>query len=589
MRMITDTAIPSVILPDGVIIEQFKDVAPDGETVVSGEYYLPKGCAGPHSAPSVILYLHGGAFCVCNPTTHRLLLAHIVLVTGCAIFALDYRRPPEDPFPAPLDDAIACYEWLHQKRHFTSDNIFLGGDSAGGGLSVAVAVELQKRDLPPPRGLVLMSPWVDLSDTTRHSWTRNAAIDFLPTDLAELFAKMYAGKRELQDPEISPLYADHTGLPLRPQPSSSSSTLTLTTYWPTETPIDPNTQFGGLPPTLVEAGMGECLIDQITDLVHRMRMAGVDVSFDPAKEMIHVFQLFTYANDEQTYQPMESLERIGKFVKSLILEPMAKRLARGDVTVTKKEEEAFCAELQRKRELISPRGISGMPKHSYGVKMKWIDPDPGWIKDDDEHRSAGIASNLLKEGEGVWDVGEKAKGSQWVIFDLKQAYELKCLEMETLSGDTAPQECELFCEKDDGLWSLVTHWIGDQQLPLELVDFAPMTAVRWKLVINTTYGKGAVVQHVKLYGCIAQDVAKEELLEFLELPKMQRTSSILTKSSDRAPGVPKLISSDVGEQVASDELGEKEGSNETKSNVNHVVSESAVDPADAAGSLGSAS
>jgi len=193
IRGITDTAIPTFVLPWAISIEKFTGCKND--LILHGELLLPEGVKTPQETPGIILYFHGGAFCVCNPATHRLLLSNIMAETGCAIYALDYRRPPEDPFPAALDDAVAAFLWLVQDRHFPADRIFMAGDSAGGGLALACACELRDQGLPQCAGLMLMSPWVDLAEGThpmipfRNSWERNGPIDFLPQDLAIIFAE----------------------------------------------------------------------------------------------------------------------------------------------------------------------------------------------------------------------------------------------------------------------------------------------------------------------------------------------------------------------------------------------------------------
>ena len=96
----------------------------------------------------MILYLHGGAFCLCSSQTHRTLLMRLCSTTNAVILAPNYRRPPEHPWPVPVDDCLEAYRWLLEERSVSPDRIVLAGDSAGGGLVLsegAAAGELQHR------------------------------------------------------------------------------------------------------------------------------------------------------------------------------------------------------------------------------------------------------------------------------------------------------------------------------------------------------------------------------------------------------------------------------------------------------------
>ena len=110
------------------------------------------------SRPGSVLYLHGGAYCVGSPVTHRALTSRLARVLGLPVFAADYRLAPEHPFPAGLDDALAAYRALR-----ADGPVILAGDSAGGGLALATALALRDAGEPAPAALVLFSPWVDLA------------------------------------------------------------------------------------------------------------------------------------------------------------------------------------------------------------------------------------------------------------------------------------------------------------------------------------------------------------------------------------------------------------------------------------------
>ena len=142
-----------------------------------GEWFYPatgaRGCCcrccpsypgDPHLDPSalrhvprIILYFHGGAFALCTSKTHRRLLMRLVRETGALVYCPNYRRPPEHPFPAPVDDCVACYEWLVQDMAVDPSRVLFAGDSAGGGMVLSVLAAAKQKALPMPSGGVLWS------------------------------------------------------------------------------------------------------------------------------------------------------------------------------------------------------------------------------------------------------------------------------------------------------------------------------------------------------------------------------------------------------------------------------------------------
>ena len=126
---------------------------------------------------------------------------------------MDYRRPPEHPFPTPVDDCLSAYLYLLEKTGDSSRIVF-AGDSAGGNLVLSTLLRIAKHGISPPAGAILLSPWVDLTDNGRlPSWERNCKIDYLPQDMAKLFAVAYMGGNEESidpwqaDPATSPLFS----------------------------------------------------------------------------------------------------------------------------------------------------------------------------------------------------------------------------------------------------------------------------------------------------------------------------------------------------------------------------------------------
>jgi len=280
LRMVTDHAVPTIILPSGVKL--CKSVEP------KGEWYFPSGeglgkrlqsLPYPTGAPierDVILYFHGGAFCCCTTKTHRGLLFRLVKYSGAIVLAVDYRRPPESPFPAPVEDCFSAYRWLLQ--NFDSSRIIFAGDSAGGGLVAATAIAAVKAGFPKPRGGIMLSPWVDLADigegVPESSWSRNEHFDYLPKDLAMLFAESYRGDSTRQ--EVSPALSNELHL---------------------------------LPPLHIEVGECEVLLDQIFLFANRCKTAGVTVSLNVRTDMIHVFPLFAFTGMKQCKMAFEAMAR----------------------------------------------------------------------------------------------------------------------------------------------------------------------------------------------------------------------------------------------------------------------------------------
>jgi len=207
----------------------------------------------------IMLYMHGGAFCLCSPKTHRHVIMRIVKDTGTTVLAPRYRRAPEHSWPAPVDDCLAAYEWL-LGRGARAEHVVFAGDSAGGGMVVAVMAAAKARGLPLPAAGVMLSPWLDLADPmTSPSWVTNVQYDYLPLRWVAEFASAYAGSRDLR--EVSP----------------------------------GNVALQGLPPLLVECGECEVLRDQIISFVDRARAADVDVTLRVEEAMVHVFPVFAFA------------------------------------------------------------------------------------------------------------------------------------------------------------------------------------------------------------------------------------------------------------------------------------------------------
>lgn len=156
----------------------------------------------------ILLYFHGGAYIIGSARTHQAMLAELCLRTGARAFLADYRLAPENPFPAAFEDALAVWEGLVAKGH-APDQIVLGGDSAGGGLALALLAHLCRAG-QRPAGLFAFSPWTDLSLTGASLVTNAARERVLPAHRLTKVRRLILGGAhpgDAADPRLSPFYA----------------------------------------------------------------------------------------------------------------------------------------------------------------------------------------------------------------------------------------------------------------------------------------------------------------------------------------------------------------------------------------------
>ncbi len=197
-----------------------------------------------------LLYLHGGAYVVGAPATHRPITGALARGTGLAVFALDYRLAPEHPFPGALDDALAACRALRE-----AGPLVLAGDSAGAGLALATALALRDAGEPLPDALYLIAPWVDLTLAQLPAPTPGEAM--LSHAWVAAGAAHYLAGGDAAQPGASPLHAD-----LR-----------------------------GLPPTLIQTGSDDLLHGEALRLHDALAAAGVAVRGEVISGRWHVFQL----------------------------------------------------------------------------------------------------------------------------------------------------------------------------------------------------------------------------------------------------------------------------------------------------------
>lgn len=158
-----------------------------------------------------VLYLHGGAYAVGSPQVYREFAAHIARTWQAQVALVDYRLAPEHPYPAATDDVFAAYQALLEQGIAAAD-VVIAGDSAGGGLSLACALQARDAGLPLPAALVLLSPWTDLTVSGR-SAAELRRDDMLDADRLRAAAADYLAGASPHTPLASPLHADLHGLP----------------------------------------------------------------------------------------------------------------------------------------------------------------------------------------------------------------------------------------------------------------------------------------------------------------------------------------------------------------------------------------
>ena len=232
---------------------------------------LPRRVTG----EGVILFLHGGGYVAGSPRTHRAMMARLADLSGRRVLMPDYRLAPEHPFPAAFDDA------LRAARALSGTPWVIGGDSAGGGLALAVRAALDPDDAP--RGAFAFSPWTDLT-LTGQSLDANAERDWLlPADRAGELVNLVMAEADPSDPRVSPLFA----------------------------------QVGAGAPVLLQVSETEILRDDTMRLADRLREAGTDVTVETWPDAPHVWQML----DGWVPEAREALRHVAAFVETRLSLP----------------------------------------------------------------------------------------------------------------------------------------------------------------------------------------------------------------------------------------------------------------------------
>ncbi len=253
-------------VPDGV------DVVPVEIEGIPCESFRPTTVD--RAAEGCVLYFHGGAYIAGSLASHRSLAGRLARACGGEVLSVGYRLAPEHPHPAALNDATAVY------RHLVGSGtdparIIVAGDSAGGGLVAGLFLALLQAGDAMPAGAVLLSPWLDLTVSSR-SITSHAVDDpILVADSLIQSAHAYAGD-DLEDPLVSPVFAD----------------------------------LAGLPPLLILASTADILVDDSRTFAERARDAGVHVDLDVEDGLIHVWPAI-----DGLPEAAEALDRISAWIR----------------------------------------------------------------------------------------------------------------------------------------------------------------------------------------------------------------------------------------------------------------------------------
>jgi len=232
----------------------------------------------PGSDPTrVLLFFHGGGYCSGSIASHRGMVTRVGRAAGVRTLALNYRLAPEHPFPAGLDDALAAYGFLLDQG-IAPRKIAIGGDSAGGGLTLATITSLRDSGKPLPGCAWLVSPWVDLQ-MTGASLADKADVDpLIQKPYLEELASAYLAGADPAGPLVSPLHAD----------------------------------LAGLAPLLVQVGSAETLLDDALRIARRAGAADVPVNLEVWPHMIHAWHLWA----AQVEDARRAIASAGDFIRA---------------------------------------------------------------------------------------------------------------------------------------------------------------------------------------------------------------------------------------------------------------------------------
>jgi len=238
-----------------------------------GEYSIVPGS----DSSNVLMFFHGGGYCSGSIRSHRRMVTEAGRASGARTLAVGYRLAPEHPFPAAFDDALKAWHFL-RREGITAQHIAIGGDSAGGGLSLALALRLRELKEELPACLWVVSPWTDLTMSGATLATKDCVDPLIHRAyLGELADAYLGGAADRSDPRISPLFAKLTGLP----------------------------------PVLIQVGSAETLLDDAVRLAAAAGAADVGVTLEIWPHMIHAWPVW----NARLAAGREALQSAGTFMR----------------------------------------------------------------------------------------------------------------------------------------------------------------------------------------------------------------------------------------------------------------------------------
>jgi acetyl esterase/lipase len=239
---------------------------------VAGEFSLAPGS----DAARVLMFFHGGGYCSASIVSHRRMVTEAGRAARMRTLAVQYRLAPEHPFPAAHEDALIAWRYL-RGQGIASGHIAVGGDSAGGNLTICLINALRAAGEAGPACAWLASPWTDLTMSGASLAAKDAVDPLIQRGYLEELASAYAGPHDRRDPKISPLFSD-----LR-----------------------------GFPPTLVQVGSSETLLDDAVRFARAAGEADVAVTLQVWPHMIHAWPMW----NAKLADGRRALEQMGEFVR----------------------------------------------------------------------------------------------------------------------------------------------------------------------------------------------------------------------------------------------------------------------------------